>query len=212
MLPRYHICSCPASAILRSSGHFCFTNCTRTPIALRLRCHISSYWRPRASVVVPIETWSGLPSGRSRHPSPSRVDVSELVEKRLRAGHIVADATLEIGIVAVDAGRDRLRRALALVLPEDADLLLAVVRHAERAAQRDPILRVPADDRILHVEVRVVDRGLDAAREPDARLREARLEAIAEVGHVGNEIARNREVVEGAFLEAQEARIALLDD
>ncbi len=140
------------------------------------------------------------------------VDVAELVEQRLRAGDVVADVALEFRVVAGDARRDRLRRALRLALPEDADLLFAVVRHAERAAQRDALLRVAADDRVLHVEIRVVDRRLDAAGELHAGLREARLQSVAEIGDVRDEVAGNRDVVEIALLEAQEPRIAFLDD
>ena len=69
--PTCHSCSLPARAALSCSGHLPTLNLTRIPIACRLRFHSSSYWRLICSGCVAISSTSGVPSGRSRQPSPS---------------------------------------------------------------------------------------------------------------------------------------------
>ena len=114
--------------------------------------------------------------------------------------------------MAAHRRRDDLRRRERLPLPDHADLLVDVVAERERAAQRNLVRRVAADDRVLHVEVRVGDRGLDAARERDALVRQPRLELRRRVEHVPDEVDRRRRVVELPLLEREEPRVALLDD
>ena len=63
--------------------------------------------------------------------------------------------------------------------PDDVDLVVDVVGHADRAAQRDLLLRVPADHRVLHVEVLEHDRRLDAAHQRERRARRARASACS---------------------------------
>jgi len=70
--PRPHIIIWPASVILFNSGHLFLMNVMRMPIASMLRFHSSSADRASASVVEPFCSVSGLPSGVSRYPSPSR--------------------------------------------------------------------------------------------------------------------------------------------
>ena len=119
---------------------------------------------------------------------------------------------VELRVVAGDVRRHRLRGRHGLARAQDADLLVDVVGHADRAPQRDLVRRVAADDRILHVEIRIGDRRLDAARERDALLDEARLQPVARIEHVRHEIGRHRHVVEIALLEGEQPRIRFLDD
>ncbi len=111
-----------------------------------------------------------------------------------------------------DRGRDNLRGREGLALPDHADLLVDVVAERERTAQRDLLGRVAADDRVLHVEVRVGDRRLHAPRERDALLREARLELRRRVEDVPDEVVRDRRVVDRPLLEREHPRRAFLDD
>src|SRR6516225_8266418 len=129
------------------------------PTALRLRCHSSSYWRKSADVaeIAPAVAVA--------------VDVAEFVEQRPGSRWIVSLAVLDVGVVAGDVGRNRLRGRLALALADDANLFVDVVRHGDRAAQRDFFLAVAADDRIFHVEIGVRDRGLHTPLEYDPLLR-----------------------------------------
>ena len=62
----------PARAAFSCSGHWPTENFSRRPIAVMLRCHSSSNWREFWSGWVAISSTSGLPSGCSRQPSPSR--------------------------------------------------------------------------------------------------------------------------------------------
>ena len=212
MLPRNHICSCPSRAALRLSANFWLLNSTRSPTAFMLRCHSSLYCRSSAA-----RSGRDLQHERLavRQIAPAvlvAVDVAELVEQRLRGRRIELRVAVEFRVVAGNVRRNGLRRRERLARAQHADLLVDVVRHADRAPQRDLVRRVAADDRILHVEVRIRDRGLDAARERDALLGEARLQLVARVEHVRHEVGRHRHVVEIALLEGEEARIRFLDD
>ena len=64
--PSPHIIIWPASVILFNSGHLFLTNVMRMPIASMFRFHSSSLARAAASVVEPLRSVSGLPSGVSR--------------------------------------------------------------------------------------------------------------------------------------------------
>ena len=67
-----HIMSWPASDILFSSGHLFLRNVILNPRASMQRFHSSSLARAALSVVEASTSVSGLPSGNSRNPSPSR--------------------------------------------------------------------------------------------------------------------------------------------
>ena len=80
--------------------------------------------------------------------------VAEAIEQRARERRVVElRLRLEGRVVARDIGRDRPVRGRRAALQQHADRLGVVVAHADRAAQRDLLQRVAADDRIFHVEV-----------------------------------------------------------
>ena len=70
--PNPHIISWPASDIRFSSGHLFLRNVILMPSASMLRFHSSSLVRATLSVVDASTSVSGVPSGNSRKPSPSR--------------------------------------------------------------------------------------------------------------------------------------------
>src|SRR6185436_589509 len=140
------------------------------------------------------------------------IDVAELVEQRLCATDVVANVALKIRIVAFDIRRQRLRRRLGLALARDAYVLVDVVSHADRAAQRDPVGGQPANHRVLHVEVGVYDRGLDAGADADAALGELGLEVLIRSQHVPDQLVGYLQVVEIPALESEQARIRFLHD
>jgi hypothetical protein len=118
------------------------------------------------------------------------IDVAELVEERFGGRRIELRMAVELRVVAGDVRRNRLCGRHGLARAEDADLLVDVVGHADRAPQRDLLRRVAADHRILHVEIRIRDRGLDAARSVMPSLAR-RLELVARIGTFGT-IGRHR--------------------
>ena len=99
-----------------------------------------------------------------------------------------------------------------LSLPQHLDFLVGVERHADRPAQRHLVLGVAAHDRVFHVEERVADGGLDAARQRDAGFREARLQRVVRLQDVRDEVRRDLDVVEVALFEGQQPRVGFLDD
>ena len=82
------------------------------------------------------------------------------------------------------------RRHRLAVRAADVIAAVAVVAHADRAAQRDLFRRVAADDRVVQVEKEERERRLDLPVQRDAALREARLEPVA-VEHVGGKRRRH---------------------
>ena len=212
--PTRHICSCPAVPIFRRSGHFCLMNSMRMPIAFMFFCHSSSRSRSRAG-------------RRRRHRQRQRlavrqlapavavaVDVAELVEQRLRRRGVVRRRDVR----ACRRGRARPAESAAWRRapgPGSTTWISSsrVEAHDDRAAQRDLVRRVAADDRILHVEVRVRQR----------RLRDARCSVTPCVAYSGlsrfaasstcrDEIGRHVDVIELAAVECEQLRIRFLDD
>ena len=140
------------------------------------------------------------------------IDIAELVEQRPRPCGIEANVAAELRIIPGHVRRDGLRRRLTLALSHDTDLVLGVVRHADRATQRNLVVAVASDDRIPHVEIGVRDRRLDRAPHLHALLREPRLELVAWIEHVADQIDRHRNEVELAVLEREQSRVGFLDD
>ena len=137
--------------------------------------------------------------------------VAEAVEQRVGARRVEPHARAVLRIVADDAGRNRELRFDRLAVAHDADLLVDVVRHGHRAAQRDLLLGQAADHRVLHVPEHVADLGVDEARQLDALAAELRVELVA-VEHLRRERTFHVHEVELAFLEREEARLVLLHD
>ena len=82
------------------------------------------------------------------------VFIAEAVEECARGRRIVGlGVGLELRVVPGDVGRNDALRRSGAPFANDADVFLGVVRHADGTAQRDLFRRVPADHRILHVEV-----------------------------------------------------------
>ena len=110
------------------------------------------------------------------------VDVAVDVEQRLRARDVVAAVVrAQRRIEAVGSRRHRRLRRNRLAAPDDPDLVVDVVRQLNRAAQRDLRRRIAADHRVLHVEVRHGEVGVQVALQADALL-----------GEVGRELAVGR--------------------
>ena len=100
--------------------------------------------------------------------------VAEVVEQ-LVGGHrvVLVDAAVA-RVVADDAEGNGHLQGDGLTLAHDLDLLVDVVRHRHRAAQRDLFLREAADDRIANVERRVGNVRIghpEQAECPDPRRR-----------------------------------------
>ncbi len=111
-----------------------------------------------------------------------------------------------------DVRRDRLRGDRRLSLADDPDLVVDVVRGADRAPQRDLLRRIAADDRVFHVEVRVRDRELGRSLHFHAALRVFGQQPVLRIHHARRERARHVDDVELRAREHQEARIVFLDD
>ena len=75
-----------------------------------------------------------------------------------------------VRIVADHPRRNRHLRGDRLVLANDADFLVEVVGHDDRAAQRDLLLGEAAEHRIAHIEKGVGDLRIDRAKERNALL------------------------------------------
>ena len=118
---------------------------------------------------------SASPSGRRRKPS-APLRYPNLSSSALARARVVPDAAAVLRVVAGDARRDRVLRADRLALADDADLVLDLVRHGDRAPQGDLLLGEAAHRLVLHVEVQVDDLRIDAALELDAAPRELGLE------------------------------------
>ena len=82
------------------------------------------------------------------------------------------------------------------------NLVVVVVRHADRATQCDLVRRIAADHRVFHVEVGVHDRRLYAAKVRDAPRGVLRLELVS-IQHLGDQVRRDDDVVKLAPLERQ---------
>ena len=86
--------------------------------------------------------------------------------------------------MADDAGRYRKMRFHRLAIAHDTDLLVDVVGHRHRPAQRDLLLAHAADDGILQIPEVIGDLGIDESGELHAALGKLGLE-LGAVEHVG---------------------------
>ncbi len=139
------------------------------------------------------------------------IDVAEPVEQRLGGGDVEAHEVLARRVEAEHVRRQELRRHLGLTLPDHPGLLVGVVRHADRAPQRDLLLRVAADDGVLHVEVREADRGTQSPRERDALLGIPGLKLPVAVENVQGHFLKIQ-VVEVPLFEGEQAGVGLLEN
>ena len=89
----------------------------------------------------------------------------------------------------------------------DADLVAAVVGAADGTAERDPIGCIAANERVLHVEVRVGDSELGRPLQLHALCRVFRQEPVRTVEHFRGEVGRYVEHVQVAGAEHQYLRI-----
>src|SRR5204863_10081849 len=71
--------------------------------------------------------------------------VAELLEQRIRGARIVGNEAAVARIVAGDPGRHRVLGAHRLALADDADLVVDLVGHRDRAPQRDSLPAEAAD-------------------------------------------------------------------
>ena len=97
-------------------------------------------------------------------------------------------------------------------LPNDPDLFVDVVCHADCAAQRDLLAGIAAHHGVFHVEPGVRDRRLNAALEQYPCFRETRLQLVVGLHHVGGEFVGHFEYVEFTLLECQQPRIAFIQN
>ena len=134
--------------------------------------HSSSRARSRPVVPLPMTMRQRLAVRHLAEAVAVAVLVAEAVEELHRQLRIVRDAHRHAALdVPRHHRRNRLRRLDRLALVPDVDQLLHVEAHDDRAPQRDLVGRVAADDRVLHVEVRVGERGPRGARVAHALLR-----------------------------------------
>ena len=136
------------------------------------------------------------------------IDVAEAVEQRACRGRIVRCVLRHRG--------DRSRRrpggsSCVAGMPSPPCTTRTnsgdVEPEPDRAAQRDPLLRVAADDRIVEVEIRVEQRRHRVADVPDAARRVLGLE-LAVLQQALRRAAAEQRVVEIALLEREELRAA----
>ena len=144
--------------------------------------------------------------------------VTELLEQLIRGARIVGNEAAVARIVAGDPRRHRVLGAHRLALADDADLVVDLVGHGDRAPQRDSLLAEAADrvgrltDTLLHVEVQVGDLGIDGAVELDAAAHELGPK-LAVVGHEGRRHVPQLVFDVGlAALEREPAALRLLHD
>src|SRR5207247_3422404 len=144
--------------------------------------------------------------------------VAELLKQRIRGSRIVGNEAAVARIVAGDPGRHRVLGAHRLALADDADLVVDLVGHRDRAPQRDSLLPEAADrvgrvaDALLHVEVQVGDIWIDGALELDAAAHELGPEP-AVVGHEGRRHVPQLVFDVGlAALEREPAALRILHD
>ena len=109
--------------------------------------------------------------------------------------------------VTGDIRRNGLSRNKSLSVAYDADLVAAVVGAADGTAERDAIGCIAANERVLHVEVRVGDSELGRPLQLHALCRVFRQEPVRTVEHFRGEVGRYVEHVQVAGAEHQYLRI-----